>query len=330
MEEKNNYSCKICNKQYSSQSSLCNHNKRFHTNIKLDSKKVNNGQSKINLSVNQNSQFGNLIDEKENKYDCRYCSNEYKYKQSRWKHEIKCKLKFDKINEEMLKHKEENLKQKDEIIQLQKKLLTAKRLDKKTFQSLNKILIERSNINSNNTNIVNNNYQIVSIRKENLLNVLTMQEKKIILNSKFNSLEKLVEITHCGTMNQFKNIIITNLKDNYAYNYDETKGYFVAVPKNKLLDNLIMLRLTDIEAIYDELKSANKIDERTKNIIQKFLDRMENEHTPFIDNDTKYENYKSYKINNIKILLYNNQDKITKNVALLISDNYEELQNAFV
>jgi hypothetical protein len=131
-------------------------------------------------------------------------------------------------------------------------------------------------------------------------------------------------------MNQFKNIIITNLKDNYAYRYDESKGYFIAVPKSALLDNLIMIRLTDIEAIYDELKTANKIDDNTKRIIQNFLDRMEETDTPVVENDVKYENYKSFKIDNIKILLYNNQDKITKNIALLISDDTNELQNTFV
>ena len=56
-----------------------------------------------------------------------------------------------------------------------------------------------------------------------------------------------------------------------------------------------------------------------KQIIQKFLDKCESE-DPFVDeHETKYQNYKSYKINNIKILLYNNQDKITKDIELLIS-----------
>ena len=36
------------------------------------------------------------------------------------------------------------------------------------------------------------------------------------------------------------------------------------------------------------------------------------------DDTTEYPNYKSYKMNNIKILLYNNQDKITKDIALLL------------
>ena len=216
-----------------------------------------------------------------------------------------------------------------EIMKLKEKLLNTKRLDNKTFKVLNKILIERSTVNSNNNNnnTINNNYQIVSVGNEDLVNVLTMKQKQQVLNSKLNSLEKLVEITHCGEMNEFKNIIITNLKDNYAYKYDETKGYFIAVPKNTLLDNLVMLRLTDIEAIYDELKSANKIDERTKRIIQQFLDRMENTFTPVIEDDIRYENYKSFKIDKIKILLYNNHDRITKNIALLISDNITATMN---
>jgi len=284
MEEKKKYPCKKCDKFYSSHSSLCNHNKRFHTTIILETQKVNSGHPKVNLSVIQNSHLNNLIEEKENNYTCRYCDNEYKYKQSRWKHEIKCKIKMDKINEEILrqkeeciKQKEESIKQKDEIIRLQKKLINTKRLDAKSFKALNKILIERSTINShNNNNTINNhNYQILSLGNENILNVLTMQQKKQIINSKFNSIEKLVEIAHCGEMNQFKNIIVTNLKDNYAYRYDDAKGYFIAVPKSTLLDNLIMVRLTDIEEIYDELKTANKIDDRTKKIIQNFLDKME-------------------------------------------------------
>jgi len=327
MEEKKKYPCKKCNKFYSSHSSLCNHNKRFHNDVKKGESNISHLSATHQSNISIPSTKNEKINESDT-YECRYCDNKYKHIQSRWKHEIKCKIKMDKINEDILKQKEEcikqkeeSLKQKDEIIRLQKKLLTAKRLDSKSFKALNKILIERSTINSHNNNTINNNnYQILSLGNENILNVLTMQQKKQILSSKLNSIEKLVEIAHCGEMNQFKNIIVTNLKDNYAYRYDDSKGYFIAVQKSTLLDNLIMVRLTDIEEIYDELKSANKIDERTKKIIQNFLDKMEETETPVVENDVKYDNYKSFKIDSIKILLYNNQDKITKNIALLISD----------
>lgn len=185
----------------------------------------------------------------------------------------------------------------------------------RSYQNMNS---NNNNVNSNN--VIQHNYQILSLGNEDIVNVLTLEQKKQIMNSRLGSLEKLVEITHCGEMNQFKNIIITNLKDNYAYRYDEQKGFFVTVTKDVLLDNLVMSRLMDIEVIYDELQSANKIDLKTKKLIQDFLDRMGNDDTPFFDSETKYENFKTYKANNIKILLYNNHDKITKDIALLISN----------
>ena len=174
-----------------------------------------------------------------------------------------------------------------------------------------------NNLNSNNI-VINNNFQILSLGNEELVNVLTLQQKKMILDSRLGSLEKIVEIAHCGEMRQFKNIIITNLKDNYAYKYDDSKGYFITVTKDDLLDNVVTHRVTDIEEIYDELQNANKIDDRTKKLIQTFLDKMA-EDTPFMYGETRYENFKSYKISRIKIMLYNNQDKITKDIALLIS-----------
>jgi len=53
--------------------------------------------------------------------------------------------------------------------------------------------------------------------------------------------------------NNFKNIIITNLKENYAYKYDDKLGYFIAGNKNEICSDLINNRVMDIEAIYDEL-----------------------------------------------------------------------------
>jgi len=323
----NNYTCAICDKYYSSQRALLNHRRRFHEIYCIDRDRRK--------------------DEIKNCYICQYCDKEYKISQSRWYHEKKCKIENEKKEEEnrVLELKNQQLekeleemkikeKQKnEEIIKLQKKLLSSKRLDNKTFKAVNKILMDRSNSNNitNSNNIINNNYPILSLGNEELTNVLTMDQKKQIMNSRLGSLEKIVEITHCGELNQFKNIIITNLKDNYAYRYDDKVGYFVTVPKTDLLEDVIMNRVMDIETIYDELQSANKINEKTKKLIQDFLDKMANNDEPFFDNETKYENFKSYKTNNIKILLYNNQDRITKDIALLIKDDVEpKVENIMV
>ena len=333
MNEKSEYHCCICIKNYSSKSSLCNHTKKFHSKNVINKKvkkyqpKSADTSAKNQPSISQISAF--------TFYACRFCKKEYKHIQSRWKHEVKCKEENEihKIKEENEILRRERDQKNQEIIKLQKKLLSSKRLDNKTFKAVNKILMDRSNSNNitNSNNVINNNYPILSLGNEELTNVLTMDQKKQIMNSRLGSLEKIVEITHCGELNQFKNIIITNLKDNYAYRYDDKVGYFVTVPKTDLLEDVIMNRVMDIETIYDELQSANKINEKTKKLIQDFLDKMANNDEPFFDNETKYENFKSYKTNNIKILLYNNQDRITKDIALLIKDDVEpKVENIMV
>ena len=306
--------CSICNNSFINIKGLQKHRRNMHTIYCIDIERRK--------------------DEIQNCYSCQYCEKEYRLAKSRWAHEKKCKIEKEKRDEEkrILELKNQQLEQdlkdhKDQIIKLQKKLLSSKRLDTKTFKAVNKILMDRSHSNNitNSNNVINNNnnYPILSLGNEDLVNVLTMEQKKLIMNSRLGSLEKIVQITHCGELNQFKNIIITNLKDNYAYRYDDKVGYFVTVPKNDLLEDVIMNRVMDIETIYDELQTANKIDPKTKKLIQDFLDKMANNDEPFFDNETKYDNFKTYKTNNIKILLYNNHDKITKDIALLIGDEVE-------
>ena len=349
-ELNNKLCCNICNKNYKSKSSLCNHNKKFHCKTVLTIS--NNNLTKSNNVLNKSSDnLNNLI----KTYNCRYCIKDFIKVKTRWAHEKKCKInnesnkeinkeleiekiKLDQINSEKDKIKEEKdkIKLQNESLRLKIKLQNCKKLNDKTFKAVNKYLMDRSfrnnNINSNNNsnntnNNITNNFQIFSLGNENLVEKLTMHEKKQIMNFRLGSIEKIVEIAHCGNYTQFKNIVITNLKDNFAYKYNEEKGYFVTVTKTDVLTDLIGDRIMDIEAIYNELSSANKIDERTKTLIQRFLDKIQCDDVTYYDEDIKYDNFKSYKINSIKILLYNNHDKITKDIALLFTNEALKINN---
>ena len=57
------YICNICNKDYSSQSSLCNHNKKFHQN---NNKNVKNVKEIVN-NVNENVKIVKSL-------TCEYCN----------------------------------------------------------------------------------------------------------------------------------------------------------------------------------------------------------------------------------------------------------------
>jgi len=318
----NNY-CEICHKTYASIQTLNKHNRTFHKDEKADKRAKNN---------------------EDNLYHCRYCDDKsYSCRKSRWKHEQKCKppdTTVDQVLEENKQIKEENEKikeqtekikaerdaYKDKIIKLQDKLIKSNRLTTKTFKAVNKILMERSYMNqSNNTNslntITNNNniLQICNIGAEDVLAVLTEQQKKQIMNAKFNSLDKLVEMTHCGEHNQFKNIIITNLKDEFAYKYDSAKGFFVTVKKNDIIKDIIDYRIYNLTEIYDEIE--NGINENTKIVIKRFMDKCDSEDPFEDDNGVKYPNYKEYKKDCVKILLYNHNEQITKDIATLIEEH---------
>jgi hypothetical protein len=318
MSEKNEsikiYSCNICTKTYSSHSSLCNHNKKFHTSGTNQKQPLND--PKINAIQPPNDQ----------KLICLYCNKKFNHYNNKWRHQKNCKIKEENNVITLIKNKEldiEKIKEEKELIKLKIEFHKSKKKDTlNNFKSINNAMKNNNfTINNNINNIVNNNVNLVSIGNENLVDALTYKEKKQIMNSKLCSLEKLIEIAHCGNYNKFKNIIITNLKDNLAYKYDDSKGYFITATKNELLNDFITNRIFDIEAIYDELAEANKIDDSTKKLIQKFLDQIQSDE-PYLneEEDIKYSNYKSYKINKIKILLYNNLDKITKDIALVISN----------
>jgi len=219
-------------------------------------------------------------------------------------------------------------KEEATILKLKLKLQNSDKIDNITLRKLNKKLIERNNLIKNSFNTVNNNqqiinnFQLIGFGKEEVFETLTKKDKKLIMNAKYSCLEKMVEIVHCGKYDQFKNIIITNMKDNYMYKYDDNKGYFILSSKNEVLNSLIDYRVCDLEVIYNDLIGENKLDENTKNIIEKFINKINYSDSKYIDYEGKeHTNYKNYKINEIKILLFNNQDSITNKISLLLTAN---------
>lgn len=336
MNESESLTCTICNKKYSSRSSLCNHNKRFHTDcIIVRSEEVRKSPKKVRKSPKKSEDLQE-VQECTKEFYCRFCNKSYNKKNSRWSHEQKCKVDHEKqqqiIEETKKKELELQLKREEaEILRLKIKLQNSNKVDNVTLKKLNNMLLKHNNrirnstVNSHNTtnvqnNHITNNFQIVGFgREENINELLTYGEKRMILNSKLCSLEKLIEIVHCGNYNQFKNIIITNMKDNYMYKYDEGKGVFVLSTKQQVLNALVNYRVDDIDILYNEFLEKNLLDDRTKKCLEDFISKFSYD-DKYVDGDgVEHENYKQYKINEIKVLLFNHQDKITNDISLMLS-----------
>ena len=125
----------------------------------------------------------------------------------------------------------------------------------------------------------------------------------------------------------YKNILITNLKDRYCYRFDKDQGQFVTATKADVLEELIENRIGDLEAIYDEFATANKIDQKTRRLIQTFLDKLAEDNVQYTDDTAVYPSYRDYKKHNIKILLYKNKDRTTRDIALLIGERISTLED---
>lgn len=57
--------------------------------------------------------------------------------------------------------------------------------------------------------------------------ILTGFENNMIINAHMNSLDKLIEIVHCGNHNKFQNIIVTQVRiyaDTYIKNKNNNKN----------------------------------------------------------------------------------------------------------
>jgi hypothetical protein len=325
-KKKDEFYCNYCNKKYKTYKTLWEHNKKFHIIDNNNSSTIiNQNQPIINqLSTNINQSTNEINSNIQHKYECKYCSKIYNILQSKWKHEQKCKEekeKNDKVIDdnkqkelEIILKKEQNLilKKEENILKLKLKLQNSTKIDNMTLNQLNKKLMERNkliknshnkiqnnNNNNNNNKIQNNNNSVVNninlvgFGKEEIVELLTNNEKRLIVNAKFNCLEKIVEIVHCGDYGQFKNIIITNMKDNYLYTYDEKKGHFILSSKSEALNTLIDNRVSDLDIIYNELLKKNKLDDKTKTIIEKFINKMNVSEDKYIDFDGK--EHQSYK-----------------------------------
>ena len=91
--------------------------------------------------------------------------------------------------------------------------------------------------------------------------------------------------------------------------------------KQKEEDDTIWFLSTEA-AIYNEFDEANKINDKTKKIICNFLAQINDTQKPYVEQNENrtYDNYFDFKVHKIKILLFDNQDKITKDIALFIED----------
>ena len=309
MVENNNikvYRCDKCDKNYKDKTGLWYHNNKYH---KQTCHQNVTKYDKISTDCHQNvhkKDFNYEI----NIFECKYCKKNLSNRQSRWRHEQKCNNSNN--NNEIV----EQLKNQITEIQLQlSDVLKYAKIHPKTLQKINKNLINGNN-NTLNSGIVNNNtIQIVKFGSEDIKNILSTKEIKNILNCKYKAIEESIKSIHFNDDRpEYRNIYITNLRDNIAYVYNGNK--FEAVQKHSIINQLIDQHMNNIEVSLENYK--DKLPERTIEILDKLIEKLQDDHTNMLDeeNNKEFKNYKLFKINEVKLMIYNETGNNTEVIKL--------------
>ncbi len=147
-----------------------------HTSVSQKSAK---SKPKVSHPVSQNGLL-----------ECKYCGKIYKHKQSKWKHEKKCKIKMNKNENDKLK---ELLSEKESLIH---KIIQD---NKEKNNIINKLIVELSknsktvnNTNSHNKtlNIIINNYG------EENIDYINEQTIKKLIDKPGCAIQKLLKLIH--------------------------------------------------------------------------------------------------------------------------------------
>tara|TARA_B100001093_G_scaffold421132_1_gene413331 strand:+ start:243 stop:1337 length:1095 start_codon:yes stop_codon:yes gene_type:complete len=315
MKSVKKFTCKICNKNYKSIQSLCNHNRRFH-------KKITQNNTHTALNSTQTAPNSTKKINKINNKKCPYCNLTFTRLYSKNRHMKICKIKNEKENSIILKMEKEKNEYKNEIKRLKQRLRDKMnkncKIHYKTLQKINNQL--NNNITKNNcVETINNihnrniiNFNLVGFGKEEFGDVLSNKEQLKILKKKFNSLPYMIDYVHFNkNYPQYMNFIITSIKNNIAYKYDDEKKQFIAGNKDELLNELIDNRMFDIDTFYNT--HIDKLNDKCKEVINRFLDKYNNDK---LDDSLK---------NDINLVVYNNMNKVVDKYKVSVKQNLDKI-----
>lgn len=254
------YSCKVCNKNYSSASSLWNHNSKFH---------------KIHI-IPDNTLIipDNTLIIPNKKYNCRSCLKLFTNFQNRWKHEKICKYK------------------KEKILELEKKI---NNLEDKIKNTTINNTINNTTINNNGTI---NNITINTFGKEDLYKLDTTEIKKLIKNN--NYLVDIIGLLNFNkNLPENHSFCNTSLEGNYVSVLNADSNKIHKINKNKFYDRVLTNSFNKIDDLSLMLELDDTVKETLKDKYKKHLDKNIDHVKELFFTDKVYKNNYKTNINEI-------------------------------
>ena len=121
---------------------------------------------------------------------------------------------------------------------------------------------------------IQNNINIIPLGKENFSSILAKEKQIEVVNSIFNSIKHLCDLTHFNPDTpQYYSFVITNTQNNIAYIYDDKTNSYISITKKELIFDLFHERGSDVRDFIE----INEEDIRpsVENRVNKFIDRID-------------------------------------------------------
>lgn len=297
-EKSRTYSCEICEKKYSSASSLWNHNKKFHNDerqksslLPKKSEDLSHDAPQKSSLLSKNVKKSELLVQKsevlsidatslEEAYECLSCFKKFNTRQAKWYHQKNCSI-INKIN--IIEEKINSMENKSNII--------------------TNINYNTSNITNNTANITNNisNILINKLGYEDV-NVLTFEEIKTIFRAQTNCLITLINSLNFNEkMPENHSFCVTSLEGKYVKVYNSDKNQIEKKIKKNFYDEIFN---SSINTMYKLLQQVhNKVSKKKKDKLESMINNVKE--LLLIQNK-----HKTTYNNELNLLSYNNRNLV--------------------
>lgn len=279
----------------------CNYNTKHkgnyqkHTQTKSHQKKI--AKYSINIAQNDSLLKSSTAQEKNIKYECKYCDRSFKHQSSLSKHiKYSCKHNKDEDLKELARLLNETIKDKDKELRKMQKQIN-KLTNKLRIQNINNI----TQYNLTNVNNAVNNIYLLNYNNTDYSH-LTERDYISCINDCNHCIKTLIEKVHFNAdKSENMNIYISSIKGNYVMVYKDDSWQIQN--KKDQVDDLYDYNEGVLEIWYDEYK------EKYPHIIQSFQRYLKNKDDSEIINSVKED---------ILLMLYNKRKSV--NTMLLGND----------